>query len=212
MMDINKVYSSNSCGDFKVVEYINAKKVVVEFLGTGFRLTKSAKCISRGAVKDRLYPSVYGVGFVGIGAYQPSQNCKHTDQYKSWKRMLERCYSEKHKITHPSYKGWSVATEWHNFQNFAKWFDDNYVEGFHLDKDIKDDGNRIYSSETCLFVSQADNSIKASAKHFKFTNPAGEVVEVYNLVRFCSENNLTHTRMCDVHSGQRPHHKQWRAA
>ena len=62
-------------------------------------------------------------------------------------------------MRHPTYKDVTVCEEWHNFQNFAKWFEDNYVEGFELDKDILVKGNKIYSPETCCFVPKEINSL-----------------------------------------------------
>ena len=75
--------------------------------------------------------------------------------------MLERCYYEIVQSKQPTYKGCSVCDEWHNFQNFAKWFDENYYqcgnEKTHLDKDILFKKNKIYSPDTCIFVPQKIN-------------------------------------------------------
>ena len=105
-----------------------------------------------------------------------------------------------------------MVAEWHNFQVFAKWFDENYMEGFQLDKDIKIEGNKIYSSGTCLFVSPTNNKVKARAKTFNFVSPLGDVVGIYNLAEFCRENELNKSNMYQVHFGRISHHKQWRKA
>ena len=97
-----------------------------------------------------------GVGFIGEGIYSPQDNAKKA--YKVWFSMLTRCYSNKYQKQKPTYIGCSVCEEWHNFQNFAKWFYDNYVEGFQLDKDILKPNNKIYSKETCVFVPCEINS------------------------------------------------------
>lgn len=62
---------------------------------------------------------------------------------------------------HPTYTDCEVCDEWLNFQNFAKWYDENFYEvdgeRMHLDKDILVKGNKIYSPETCIFVPQKIN-------------------------------------------------------
>lgn len=62
----------------------------------------------------------------------------------------------------PSYRCWSdmirrvrdgragICNEWLVFSNFRLWFEDNYVDGCELDKDLYGDG--VYSPETCVFL------------------------------------------------------------
>ena len=77
--------------------------------------------------------------------------------------MLQRCYSEKEHERHPTYIGCEVYEGWHNFQNFAKWYKDNYYEVGNekmcLDKDILFKGNKIYSPDTCIFVPETINKL-----------------------------------------------------
>lgn len=102
-------------------------------------------------------PLVYGVGYFGIGEYKCKVNGKDCKAYKTWNRMLERCYSCKyHSANRYSERGVTVCEEWYNYQNFAKWFDENYIEGFELDKDIL--SGVLYSPETCIFVPRELNS------------------------------------------------------
>lgn len=72
--------------------------------------------------------------------------------YKIWTSMIRRCYSDKYHKHKPSYIGCSVCEEWKYFSNFLKFFNENYKEGYVLDKDIIIQGNKVYSPETCCFV------------------------------------------------------------
>tara|TARA_R110000744_G_scaffold380201_1_gene500145 strand:- start:1165 stop:1539 length:375 start_codon:yes stop_codon:yes gene_type:complete len=47
---------------------------------------------------------------------------------------------------------------------FADWFFLNYTDGLHLDKDILKQGNRVYSPDTCVFVSYQVNSLFINRK------------------------------------------------
>lgn len=209
MLDISKTYQSNNFGEFKIVEYINCYNVKVEFTGTGYQTSTRSGDIINGEVKDKALPNVYGVGFVGSGNYKPSVNGNHTKQYRAWKNMMCRCYYHANK---KYYGDCSVVKEWHNFQVFAKWFDENYTKGLHLDKDIKIKGNKVYGPDYCLFVTRIENIIDACAKHYKFINPDGVMVELYNLAEFCRGSILDKKAMSAVHLGKAAHHKGWTKA
>ena len=71
--------------------------------------------------------------------------------YDAWGRMLTRCYSAKHHRRGPTYIGVKVCEEWLSFMAFRKWWVENQVDGWQLDKDLLSD-NRIYSPEACIFV------------------------------------------------------------
>jgi hypothetical protein len=204
-------YPQGKYGDLIVLDYGGCYNVTVKFLVTGYTRKAATQKILNGDVKDVFYPSVHGVGFFGNGDYKAftTSTKKSTKQYKSWIGMLERCYSAKLHAKHPTYIGCSVCNDWHNFQVFAKWFDDNYIDGYHLDKDIKIDGNKIYSPKTCLFVSAKDNTIKATAKTTKLTDPNGNTVTIYNMMNFCRENNLNRDLMKRVSQGKANQHKGW---
>jgi len=78
--------------------------------------------------------------------------------YQKWLSMFVRCYSAKHHERQPTYKGCKVCPEWLTFSKFASWYDVNNVDGWHLDKDIKSVGNKVYSAENCLFVPPCINA------------------------------------------------------
>lgn len=72
--------------------------------------------------------------------------------YQSWLGMLERCYSDKMHSKKPTYIGCSVCEEWLSLSKFKEWYDENCVDGWHLDKDLIHKHNKIYSPDNCVFV------------------------------------------------------------
>jgi len=78
--------------------------------------------------------------------------------HRAWSNMLERCYSSKYQETHPTYKGCSVSEEWLTFSVFKCWMEDQDWKGMQLDKDLLFSGNKVYSEETCVFVTSVVNS------------------------------------------------------
>ena len=153
-----KVFTSTNSGDFKVVEYIDPKNVVIEFLTTGERFVARMGNVITGNVKDRMYPSVYGVGITGEKI--PVVEGKRCKQRELWVRMLDRCYSKgKNK---PTYEGCNVSENFKYYPFFKEWCEKQIgfdVKGFALDKDILVKGNKVYSEDACVFVPQEINNI-----------------------------------------------------
>jgi len=79
--------------------------------------------------------------------------------YRTWNRMIERCYSEKFHQRKPTYKDCSVCSEWLIFSNFKRWMEKQEWHGKSLDKDIIKHGNKIYSEDNCCFVSVKLNNL-----------------------------------------------------
>jgi len=118
--------------------------------------------VKYGEVKNPYHKSVQGVGFLGEGKFKVSVKGKHTEAYKTWAGMLKRCYNEKSFLKHPTYKDVTVCEEWHNYQNFAEWFEKNYIKNWEIDKDILSLGDKTYSPDVCIFLPKALNSFLAS--------------------------------------------------
>lgn len=93
--------------------------------------------------------------------------------YSSWAAMITRCYSDNHKKRCPTYKGCTVAEEWHLFSNFRAWMIKQDWYGKQLDKDILVPGNKIYSPATCIFVSPFINSLLGDSKAIRGKYPQG---------------------------------------
>lgn len=199
---------TNTDGDTGVVvKYHNSRKVEVVFIDTMYETTACAINIREGKVKDKLKPSVHGVGFIGDGKF----NSKYVS-YPSWISMLERCYDFKFQQRSPTYIGCTVCEEWHNFQNYTEWYNKAHPSDgnkYQLDKDIRVSGNKIYSPDTCIFVTASENLINAFAKDYTFIDPDGKLVEIYNLSSFCRSNGLHQGSMSRVSRGRLKQHKGW---
>ncbi|CAM0040596.1 HNH endonuclease [Vibrio phage K404] len=213
------IHNSVNYGKFVVIKYTSSRKITLEFLDTGYTVTVRGDAIKSGKIKDKLRPSIHGFGFVGVGKQPTSVAGKTTSAYGRWERMLARCYQETHK--HYKYyggRGVTVCEEWRNFQNFSDWYlrecsklnisPDN--KEYEIDKDIS--CANIYSPETCQLITVQSNSEVSKAKHYKFINPEGEVVEVYNLRKFCRDNDLAQSHMWAVHNHEAVSHKLWTKA
>ena len=97
---------------------------------------------------------VYGVG-VNDWVGKVWVDGKHIREYQLWKGMLKRCFSEEYKQKCPTYEGVTCSKEWLLMTSFIgdvskmKGYD---LEGWQLDKDILQKGNKLYSKDACCFV------------------------------------------------------------
>ena len=168
--------TSKQDGVFKILEYINPKHVVVQFVETGNKTVGRLGNVLDGKVKDRMKPSVYGIGIVGE---QVTVNGRRGKQYDIWVRMLDRCYSKKLAGQHTTYIDCTVSDSFKYYPYFKDWcgkqvgFNQKDCNGryFALDKDILVKGNRIYSSDTCCFVPQEINNLLTNKKSTRDTLP-----------------------------------------
>lgn len=150
----------------KIVEYIGADNIVVEFQDEykAKVKTKYSHFIS-GSVRNPYFADVFGVGILG-DKYPSWKNGKVIKEYATWKRILQRCFDDNYQKVQPTYKESAICKEWllyenfyewlHNQPNFDKWYNGNR---WALDKDILVKGNKLYSPETCCLVPQNVNSL-----------------------------------------------------
>lgn len=116
---------------------------------------------------------VYDVGIYKKGVYNTITGKK---AYTTWKNILQRCYDEKTLNKFPSYIGCEICEDWKYFENFAKWFYQNYIDGYTLDKDILGNG-KLYSPDTCCFVPNHINNILHTNKFKQNELPIGIVIQ-----------------------------------
>ena len=150
-----------STGKCTIVSYTNSKNIKVEFEDSTLVSTTYGDFIRKN-VRNLNFPNVYGIGYVGVGHYKTTGR---SEIWNCWYRMFQRCYDTTFHLKQPTYKKCIVGKEWHNFQNFAAWFETEYVDGWMLDKDILIKNNTLYSPTTCCFVPQEINNLFTKRKN-----------------------------------------------
>ena len=165
-----EIHKTNNGLEFTIINWIDSREVTVRFIDGSLLSNKPFSSIKKYNPKNINIPSVEGVGYFGNGNFSKA---KHEKYYNIWRSMLIRCYNEKFKTEHPTYIGCIVDERWHNFQVFAEWCSINYIDGFHLDKDILLKGNKIYNPETCCFVPQEINNLLTKQNKRRGKYPIG---------------------------------------
>lgn len=162
-------------GELRIIAYNSTHNVEVQFIETGFKKITSLAYIQQGIVKDNSrggrIERIFGVGCPGIGKYSKTS---HRVLYNKWCAMLSRCYSPKALEREPAYKDCKVCEEWHNFQNFAKWCEQQpHSEEYHLDKDVLHKNCKLYSPDNCLLLPGEINRIFAKRASKRGNCPIG---------------------------------------
>ena len=161
---LNEIGFNNNGERMTIVRYGGKKDIDVQFEDGMIVEHKQYSCFKKGNIKNPFFPSVYGVGFMGIGEFKSKdENGKTRKCYDTWHSMHERCYSPKYHEKKPTYKNCKVCKEWNNYQEFAKWDNENYYEvgdeRMALDKDILNKRNKVYSPNNCIYVPYSINSL-----------------------------------------------------
>lgn len=227
------VWESASSGRFKVIgktDRTNGKGSRIYCLckfEDGAIVESDFTNIKNGNIKSPNKLSVYGVGYMGQGKWTSAIDGKTTKEYMTWQGMIERCYSEKFQEDFPTYKGVTVSERWKCFQRFcegikelhgySKW--KNGSDVYHLDKDIICERDnikpKIYSSETCMFITRSENVSESLARRnltgltYIGISPAGSVHEFTNQTEFAKQQGLHYSLVSACVNKTRDQHKGW---
>lgn len=191
---VGKIFSSNNCGDYLVLEEIdrsntdllnsilltnkeNVRVFKIRFLATGYETIVTATSIRLGKIKDKYLPSVASIGYIG------DINKRISDPdifvfYKAWNDMINRCYNTNDEDYY-MYGGIGISVDpsWYNFSQFYQdiqlipGYDNKvlYPSIYQLDKDFKQfnipKNKRIYSKNTCIWISKFDNIMIMNREH-----------------------------------------------
>lgn len=134
--------------------------------------------------------------------------------------MMSRCYNK----NNPKYKSYGaqgvrVDERWHKLSNFLE--DVDRIEGWdeelflanklRLDKDTKVKGNKVYSLNTCRWVSPEENSKhKPNAQRDIIAiAPDGTEMEFYNQTDFAKKHGLDRISIHDCLVKKISHHYGW---
>ena len=174
MVSVGEVYENNVGLKFVVIEYNGCNDVKVKFVDSSYTTFSTAGNIRSGSVKDKMSPSVYGVGVVGVDSI--STNQKPHQEYVFWNSMLQRCYDLSYKLKRPTYIGCTSSNNFKYYPYFKDWCNKQVGfgnKGWCLDKDILVKGNKLYSEDTCCFVPREINSLFALSGNTRGLNPIG---------------------------------------
>lgn len=170
--NFNIIYNTVNYGQYKVIKdygLINNRRMLrIKFLLTGYEMDIRDDYLGRDLL-DPYYPRIHGVACKGN---LPSRG-EYKMDYDRWIKMISRCYNPDDK-DYPLYGGIGVTVDsrWLCFENY--YYDihqldgySNYIESprtYQLDKDMlqKDTPkeNRVYSKNTCKWISRRDNIIQ----------------------------------------------------
>lgn len=173
------IFPTNGYGDVLVMEVKNAFEVRVIFMEYPYETVVHASNIRNGGIKNKMRPSVHGIGFIGVGPYRAWDGKKCTRAYSVWVDMLDRVYTPENELIAAWYKDTSVHSDWHNFQVFAEWYY-RQINRFgsvpfrwNIDKDLMIPGNRVYSAETCVVVPASINMLMTDHSAGRGVYPMG---------------------------------------
>lgn len=194
---VNEINYNNFGSKMEIISYRGRGDMDVYFEEYNWTAKHVAyKEFNLGTIKCPYEPRTCKVGYLGEGKY--TFNNRNTKSYPTWRNMLSRCYNETCLSRNKTYKNCTVCEEWHNFQNFAKWYEDNYYEipneMMELDKDILYKGNKTYSPETCVFVPNNINTLFVGCDISRGAYPIG--------VTFCKSKNKFQAQ-CQTNNGNR---------
>ena len=120
---------------------------------------------------------VKGVG-INDAPYQVVQrDGTYCPFYRTWQNMLTRCYCKSYLNSKPSYIGCYVCEEWKTFSTFSRWMETQRWQGFQLDKDLLEHGNKCYCPEFCVFIPPELNSFLKDRKNDRGDLPLGVTVK-----------------------------------
>ena len=164
--------------EMKIIKYNGRKDIIIEFQDKyKAKIHSNYDNFKRGKIKNPYHPDVYNIGYLGQGKYKAYENRKATIAYSMWKDMLKRCYDPYYLNKKPTYINCYVCDEWLCFQNFAKWYYENYYEIENeimcLDKDILIKGNKTYSPKTCVIVPHRINNLFCNRNNNRGKYPIG---------------------------------------
>lgn len=132
--------------------------------------------------------------------------------YRAWTGMIVRCYSEKEQLRYPSYKDCTMIPEWLYFSEFKKWMESQDWLGKQLDKDLLVKDNKLYSPQTCVFLSPRLNTFLLDRKNGRGLFPLGVHYrpKLNKFVSQCSNGNGSEEYL-GVYSTAEEAHEAWRA-
>ena len=151
---------------------------------------------------------IYGVGTNDADYNVWTPPCPY---YKRWEGILKRCYSDKYKAEHQNYDDCFVSEDWLMFSNFKRWMENQDWFGNEIDKDLLVTGNKVYSKDTCLFVSKRVNNFIARSTQKLGKLPVGVALDRGNSAYTATIGFSGETKFLGMFKTTEQAHKAWLA-
>lgn len=193
----------------------------VRFINTGYEVDVRDSGVARNIIKDYLEKTISNVAAIGYASI--SDNPK---AFAMWQNMIRRCNNPNDAAYHLyGKKGVQVCERWLRFDNFLE--DLPLIDGYDeelfqngeivLDKDKKQFdlsySERVYSLNTCVFISQEENNkfrnYEKGKKEFVAISPEGKSFKVVGIREFAKKYGLNHAAILMCIGGERKTHKGW---
>lgn len=216
-LKIGSFYESNQCGRVEILNQVSDRYYSIKFENTGTIINSREDAIKNGCIRDPYAPLKCGVGCIG----NISTKGKYKPYYDVWQSMIDCCYNPNNKNA-LSYKNVTVCDEWLTFENFYN--DCHNIDGFNqekfdsrdivLDKDKKQrhKKEKIYSVETCTWISLNENSTIQDCQMncFKAISPEGKEYISDNISAFAREHGLERKHISGVLHGRAKSTNNWK--
>jgi uncharacterized CHY-type Zn-finger protein len=167
---------------------------------------------------------LFGVGYndVGYSVYKSRMvdgkqiNIWVCPYYQKWVKVLERCYSLEFHKRNPRYVGCYVCDDWLTFSNFIRWVDSQPNKNWincEPDKDLLIVGNKIYSEDTCVFVTRQVNQFTKDSAGKRGSYMIGVKInkEGNKYISDCSDPFLCKQEYLGRFKTELEAHKAWQA-
>lgn len=125
-----------------------------------------------------------------------------------WEGMLSRCYNKNTKSINITYEDASVCDEWKYLSSFYDWAYPRRIDGLFLDKDLKVLGNKVYSPNTCLFVTREVNNFLTLHSNDRGLYPLGVSWHTRDSV-FQGSISICGKRLCKYFTSSKEAHLFW---
>lgn len=222
---INSTWSTNN-GKCVIINNNTCSKLVIRFINTGYITTVRASDLLKGTIKDKLKPTVFNVGYLGLNHsfIKKKYGLFYKKAYTEWQDMIRRCYNTK-SGSYKMYgaKGVRVCDRWKNFSYF--FYDIQKLNGWNKDKFLNSDifldkdklqsatptSKKIYSEKTCCWLSREENNSISNYDHLKrkfiVIYPDNSTEIVIGVRKFAKNNNINFTNICACINGRQLSYK-----
>lgn len=151
---------------------------------------------------------------------KPTESEVRRSLSKRWYSLKDRCMNPEHP-RFPEYggSGVTISPEWMDKEKFINsvkkipGYDENLILGsrLQLDKDSIIQGNKVYSQDTCCFLTIGEsNKQKPNQMHELIAlDSTGKEYKVTNQSEFAKQNGLSQGKISDCVNGRSKTHKGW---